>query len=84
MTKSATQRAKESEYKDNIYVDRAKHFCRLCKEVLDHKKKSTLDNHFKSKKHKKNVQNSNNNLQRTLTVTIQQFMSDKDQINCDL
>ena len=30
------------------------------------------------------MRNGDNNLQRTLTGTLQQFMSDKDQINCDL
>lgn len=42
MTKSATQRAKEPEYKDNVYVDGAKLFCHSCKEVLDHEKKVHL------------------------------------------
>ena len=69
---SATEcRLENSEYKKNFYVDGQKLFCEFCQHVLDHKKKSTLDTHLKSDKHKKNVRKAENRIrdhQTTLNV----------------
>ncbi|CAG8852418.1 21985_t:CDS:1, partial [Gigaspora margarita] len=49
---SATERRVETtEYKKNFYVDGQKLFCEFCQHV-DHTRKSTVDNHLKSDKHK--------------------------------
>ena len=53
---SATEcRVETSEYKKNFYIDGQKLFCEFCQHVVDHTRKSTVDNHLRSDKHKSNV-----------------------------
>jgi hypothetical protein len=63
---SATERRLENpKYKKNFYVDSLKLFYEFCQNILDHKKKSTLDIHLKSDKHKKNVCKVKNKIKKT-------------------
>ncbi|CAG8731226.1 19994_t:CDS:1, partial [Racocetra persica] len=55
MVSPSERRLENLEYKKNFYVDGKKLFCEFCQHVVDHTKKSTLDTHLKSDKHKKNV-----------------------------
>ncbi|CAG8810025.1 18448_t:CDS:1, partial [Racocetra persica] len=49
------RRLENAEYKKNFYVDGQKLFCTFCQHVVDYTKKSTLDSHLKSDKHKSNI-----------------------------
>ncbi|CAJ0630962.1 2808_t:CDS:2 [Entrophospora sp. SA101] len=39
---------KKKNYKDDFYADGTKLFCIVCKHVVDHKQKSTIDNHLET------------------------------------
>ena len=72
MVVSTFQRAKEKNYKNDFYADGTKLFCIACKHVVDHKWKSTIDNHLESNSHKKNkleIQNSSRAIPRQQTIT---------------
>ncbi|CAG8826680.1 6197_t:CDS:1, partial [Racocetra persica] len=44
---------KNSTYKNNLYANRGKLFCRFCQDTVSHEKKSVIDNHLASSTHKK-------------------------------
>jgi len=85
---SATERRLENpEYKKNFYVNGQKLFCECCQSVLGHKKKSTLDTHLKSDKHKKNVRKAENKIkarQTTLNVNNNNDLNEREVINTAL
>ncbi|CAG8508710.1 24492_t:CDS:2, partial [Racocetra persica] len=79
------RRLENSEYK-NFYVDGQKLFCEFCKHVIDHTKKSTLDSHLKSDKHKNNVikaEKLKSSRQTTLDTT-SNILNDHERINIAL
>jgi len=88
MVVSAFQRAKEKNYKDDFYADGTKLFCIACKHVVDHKQKSTIDNHLESNSHKKNkleAQNSSRVIPRQQTITsLHKNISECQEININL
>src|SRR5438105_2697845 len=87
---SASERKLESTlYKTNFYVDGQKLFCKFYEQVIDHLKKSTLDSHLKSDKHKNNIDKANKakNLSlshQTTLDTISIDINDRERINIDL
>lgn len=86
---SAADRIRNSRlYQQEFYVDGIKLFCRSCNVLINHDRKSTLDSHLESQKHKK----AKNSLeessiitrQTTLTGTCRQVITDNEMINLDL
>ncbi|CAG8591327.1 1207_t:CDS:2 [Scutellospora calospora] len=55
MVSAAERRVEKPEYKTNFYVDGQKLFCEVCQHVVDYTRKSIVDNHLKSDKHKNNI-----------------------------
>ena len=49
---SAAERARQ--YPIECHAEDGKMFCSTCNVILDHKRKSTIDGHFKSQSHLKN------------------------------
>ncbi|RIB11110.1 hypothetical protein C2G38_2204281 [Gigaspora rosea] len=60
MVSAAECRVETSEYKKNFYVDGQKLFCEFCQHVVNHTRKSIVDSHLKSEKHKANVNKAEN------------------------
>ncbi|CAG8528991.1 18416_t:CDS:1 [Racocetra persica] len=86
MVSSTERRLENAEYKKNFYVDGQKMFCEFCKHVIDHTKKSTVDSHLKSDKHKNNVVNAEKSKlthQTTLDMAVTNI-SEQEQINIAL
>jgi hypothetical protein len=82
---NATERQRECDlYKENFYVEGNKLFCVFCNCVIDHTKKSLLDQHLKTEKHKDNQSKEKPPRQLTLTGSINNFLNDRDTINKDL
>ncbi|CAG8646591.1 12598_t:CDS:1, partial [Cetraspora pellucida] len=48
--------AKNLKYKLDFYASGKKLFCKACKIVVNHEKKSMIDNHLKSEEHKLKTQ----------------------------
>ena len=74
---TATERlAKNPTYKSDFYASSGKLFCKVCQVVVNHEKKSTIDNHLKSDGH---TSNSNKPAQSTLLqVGIKSFQQSND------
>lgn len=50
---TALERVNSNSYKDDFYESNDKMFCIVCKHVVNHIKKSTIDNHLNSASHKR-------------------------------
>jgi len=50
---SARQRATETEFKGQFYDDDGLLFCKLCNQVVEHVRRSSIQSHMKSAKHLK-------------------------------
>ncbi|CAG8856983.1 18599_t:CDS:1, partial [Gigaspora margarita] len=60
-------------------------FCQFCQHVVDHTKKSTVDSHLKSNKHKNNVIRSENlTLFRQITLNTTNQLNKCEHINIAL
>ena len=73
---------KYSKYQEEFYINNDKLLCIICKHVINHNKKSNLDDHVKSKGHinnKKKLEEDNQELSQTAMST-----SEKQEINFDL
>ncbi|CAG8615174.1 28388_t:CDS:2 [Racocetra persica] len=83
---SAIERAQAKEYKDVFYADSGKLFCRICKVVVEHTRKSVIDSHCKSKKHKSNLELEKTSPQKTRQITItscNKVLTEREQLNID-
>jgi hypothetical protein len=86
---SASDRVRYSKlYQEEFYVDGVKLFCRSCNVLINHDRKTTLDSHLESQKHKKakNLSKGSGIItkQTTLTGTYKQVITENEQINIDL
>jgi len=66
---SATDRAKQYK-KSEVFEDGGKLFCRSCNVVLNHQRKSTVDNHFKSDAHLRHAELPKGKKQKTLETAL--------------
>ncbi|CAG8839506.1 8075_t:CDS:1, partial [Cetraspora pellucida] len=70
------QLAKNPKYKSDFYASGRKLFCKVCQVIVNHEKKSMIDNHLKSDGH---TSNSNKPIQSTLLqVEIKSFQQSND------
>jgi hypothetical protein len=72
---------KKNHYNDHFYVESGKLYCHFCNHIINHEKKSVVDNHIESAKHKAAEQKHKNNslpLQRSLLSFTN---DDRDKIN---
>jgi len=66
---SAADRAKQYK-KSEVFEDGGRLFCRSCNVVLNHQRKSTVDNHFKSAAHLRHAELPEGKKQKTLDTTL--------------
>lgn len=64
---SAKERAQETEFKNVFYEDGGKLFCKSCNVVVEHTRRSTIQNHVKSSKHLKHSCTPEPKKQKTVT-----------------
>src|SRR5688572_25591356 len=78
---------KYSKYKENYYADNNKLFCKYCSHVVNHQRKSVIDEHLRTQAHinKKQASINNNNNSRQVTLpTCQRKITEKQKINYEL
>lgn len=66
---SAADRAKQYKSSD-VYEDGGRLFCRMCNVVLNHIRKSVIDDHFKSQAHLRNCDKPPPKKQKTIDTTL--------------
>jgi hypothetical protein len=85
MVSAAARRLETQEYKEIFYIEDSKLRCRYCTTVVNHEKKSVVDNHLQSKRHiaaKKNYNERRVPLQRTLSFSGP--LNDRETINLEI
>lgn len=70
---------KYSNFNEDFYIENNKLYCISCKHIVNHSRKSILDDHLKSKNHKNKKHNS-----KTGQETATSSSSEKHEINYDL
>jgi hypothetical protein len=82
MVLTASERLrKKSHYVEHFYVDGGKLFCRFCSHTINHEKKSIVDNHIKSAKHKIGEQKHQTKPQPKQQSLISSINNDREKIN---
>jgi len=73
---SARQRAADAEFSGQLYEDGGLLFCKICNLVIDHTRRSSIQNHIKSAKHLKRQEDaaitSDTKKQKTVTTSFKQ------------
>jgi hypothetical protein len=79
---------KYSKYKEDFYADNNKLFCKYCSHIVNHERKSTLDEHLRTQVHaskkQASINNNNNNSHQTTLPTYQKKIIEKQKINYEL
>ena len=75
-----------SEYRENFILQDKVLWCRFCNIKVDHEKKSILDKHLLTSKHKnnKNKNNSNLQIQKTIPSIVGSSLNEKEKINIEV
>src|SRR6266498_5221621 len=75
-----------SEYRENFILQDKFLLCLFCNIKVDHEKKSILDKHLLTSKHKnnKNKNNSNLQIQRTIPSIVGSSLNEKEKINIEM
>src|SRR6185369_11818207 len=82
MVVSALERLrKKSHYNNHLYVETGKLYCHFCNHTINHEKKSIVDNHIESAKHKAAEQKQKNNPQLLQSSLLSFTNNDHDKIN---
>ena len=80
--KNALERSrKKSHYNNHFYVETEKLYCHFCNHNINHEKKSIVDNHIESIKHKAAEQKHKNNPQPLQSSLLSFTNNDHDKIN---
>ena len=72
---------KKSHYNNHLYVETGKLYCCFCNHTINHEKKSIVDNHIESAKHKAAEQKQKNNPQPLQSSLLSFTNNDRDKIN---
>src|SRR6266545_4790278 len=75
-----------SEYRENFILQDKVLWCQFCNIKVDHEKKSILDKHLFTSRHKnnKNKNNSNLQIQRTIPSIVGSSLNEKEKINIEV
>jgi CHAT domain-containing protein len=87
MVSAHVRLSQSSLYRENYILQGNILWCQFCNVKVDHEVKSVIDKHLKTLKHennKKNTNNSNQLIQKTITSLVRNNLNEREMINIEV